>query len=188
MSRKPLYRDTWGFGAAGNGYPGAFPRGLINKIRKKWWKQKRLWLFSGSHKDSDGVTIDIKPENRPDIVADCEQLPIKDECFTFVMADPPYSEPEAQKMYNLPYCNMLKVMNEAARVCAPGGNLILLHRMITFNHPEDNIHFKRMIIKAIVGVYRLGGWSNMRALGVWEKHRQLELTYPIPANNGNNNI
>ncbi len=44
-----------------------------------------------------------------------------------------------------------------------------------FNHPAQNQHWKRMIIKGVVGVYTIGGWTNMRALSVWEKHGQLEL-------------
>ncbi len=169
-----IYRAVWGLGPPNNGYPGAFPRGLISRIRKRWWGKKRLWLFSGSFKDPEGITVDIKPELRPDVVADCQYLPFKDESFDFVMLDPPYSEEEAQRLYNLPYCNMLKVMNEAARVCRSGGYVLLLHRLIPFHHPENGPHFRRLIVKAIIAVYMIAGWTNIRALTVWEKYSSLE--------------
>ena len=100
-------------------------------------------------------------------------MPFDDETFDFVMLDPPYSEEEAMKLYGLPYCNMLKVMNEAARVCQPGGNVVLLHRLIPFYHPHDNTHYKRLNVVATVGVYTIAGWTNMRALTVWRKQETL---------------
>ncbi len=174
ITPKAIIRDVWGLGVPNNGYPGAFPKGLIKRIKRKWWGKKRLWLFSGSFKDPDGVHVDINPDVKPDVVADCEYLPFKDEQFDFIMLDPPYSEQEAKRLYNLPYCNMLKVLNEAARVCKSGGYVILLHRLVPFNHPEDGPHFKRLIVKAIIGVYTISGWSNMRALTVWEKYNCLD--------------
>jgi len=172
MTQKPIYRDVWGLGP-GSGYPGAFPRGLINHVKKRWWGNRRAWLFSGSFKDNDGITIDIKPELRPDCIANCEQLPFADESFDFVFLDPPYSEKEAQEKYGLRYINLLKVMNESSRVCEPGGTLILLHRMIPFYHPRSNEHYKQMELQAIVGVYTIAGWTNMRALTVWRKRENL---------------
>ena len=169
-----IFRDVWGLGPSSGGYPGSFPRGLIKKIRRRWWGKKRVWLFSGGFKDSEGVTVDIKPSVKPDIVADCEQLPIKSGCFDFVMLDPPYSEKEAMELYQLAYINLLRVMNEAARICAPEDRVILLHRLVPFHHPGQNSDWKRMIVKAIIGVYTIAGWTNMRALTVWEKHRTLE--------------
>ena len=174
MTQKPWFRDVWGLGPPSNGYPGAFPRGLINRIKKRWWKENRLWLFSGSYKDSEGITVDINAGLKPDIVTNCEQLPFKDESFDFVMIDPPYSEEEAMKLYNLPYINLLKVMNEAARVCSTAGYVLLLHRMIPFYHPESNIHKKRLKVIATVGVYTIAGWTNMRALTVWRKQETLK--------------
>lgn len=174
MTQLPMFRDVWGLGPPMNGYPGAFPRGLINRVKRRWWSPNRLWLFSGSYKDSAGITVDINPSVNPDILCNCERLPFSDDAFDFVFLDPPYSEEEAKRLYNLPYINLLKVMNEAARVCAAGGHVILLHRMIPFYHPEDNIHYKRLKVQAVVGVYTIGGWTNMRALTVWRKQETLE--------------
>lgn len=174
MSQLAIYRDVWGLFPANKGYPGAFPQGLINKIRKKWWGQKRLWLFSGSFKDKEGVMIDIKKEVNPSIVANCEDLPFKDEIFDFIMIDPPYSEKESKELYNLPYCNIIKVMNEASRVCRPGGYVLLLHRLLTFYHPSETIHKKRLQLQGIVGVYVVAGYSNIRALSIFRKNESLD--------------
>lgn len=181
MTQKPYFRDVWALGPSSNGYPGAFPRGLINQIKLRWWGQKRLWLFSGSFKDSEGTTVDIKPELGPDVVANCEELPFEDNSFDFVMLDPPYSEQESKDLYGLPYVSMVKVMNEASRVCKPGGYVLLLHRIIPAIHPQFNKHFKRCKIKAVVGIFTIAGMSNIRALTVWQKQGELVLEEPLVA-------
>jgi len=142
--------------------------------RKGYWGSNRLWLFSGSLKDRSGTTVDINPETKPDIVANCEQLPLDDESFDFVMLDPPYSELEARRLYDLDYCNIPRVMNEAARVCEPGGLVALLHRLIPWQIPVENAHKKRLCPIAIVGVCTIGGYTNIRALSVWRKRETLE--------------
>ena len=131
-------------------------------------------MFSGSFKDPDGITIDIKPECSPDIVADCQQLPLQDESFDFILLDPPYSEAEARALYNIPYFSLTKVMNEASRVCEPGGIVVLLHRIVPAMHPNENGHKKRMIMEANIGVFTMSGYSNMRACTVWKKQHSME--------------
>lgn len=175
MSQMPYFRDVWVLGPSSNGYPGAFPRGLINKIRLKWWGQKRLWMFSGSFKDPGGTTVDIKPELKPDVVSDCERLDLPDNTFDFVMLDPPYSEAEARELYDLPYCSLPKVMNEAARVVKPGGLVLLLHRIVPMRHPSENQHKKRLKLCGLVGICTITGYTNMRALSVWRKTEQLSI-------------
>lgn len=175
MSELPeYYRDIWCCGPSNNGYPGAFPRGLINKIRRHWWGENRLWLFSGSYRPEKGLfdkdtTVDIKPELEPDIVANCEMLPFKDNSFDFVMADPPYSEQESRDLYGLPYASMIKVLNEMRRVCKPGGYNLFLHRLVPMIHPDFKIKFTTKDIRGIVGVFTIAAMSNIRALTVWQK-------------------
>lgn len=173
FSKNSLFRDVWGLGVPNAGYPGAFPQGLIPRIKRRWWGQKRLWLFSGSFKDPLGTTVDIKPELEPDYICNCEELPFEDESFDFVMADPPYSKEEAKKLYNLPYVNVPKTMNEMARVCKPEGHVLFLHRLIPWYFPTDNAHVKRLRPVAIIGVYTLAGYTNIRALTIWRKHETL---------------
>jgi len=174
VSQRPYYRDIWALPNPITGYPGAFPRGLVNKIKRKWWGKKRLWMFSGGHKDPSGTTIDIKPEVEPSIIADCSNLEmIPDGEYDFVMLDPPYSEAEAKELYNLPYVSVLDALSEAFRVCADGGHVLLLHRLIPETHPKIQAHGQRMKIVGIVGVYTFGGVSNIRALTIWRKNNGL---------------
>lgn len=167
------FRDVWALGPNDTGYPGGFPRGLVDGIKRRWWGTDRLWLFSGSFKDPAGITLDIKPEAKADVRCDASTLPFVDESFDFVMADPPYSEQEARDLYDLPYFNIVAVLNEMARVCRPGGHILFLHRIYPGAHPRFNHHFSRLELTAIVGIITTNGLTNMRALSVFEKTREL---------------
>jgi SAM-dependent methyltransferase len=175
--QKPYFRDIWALGPSSNGYPGAFPRGLITRIKKKWWGNNRLWLFSGSFKDSrNGITLDINKELNPDICGNCEVIPFKNNSFDFVMADPPYSEKESHELYNLPYVNIIKTLNEMIRVCKPGGNVLFLHRLVPAIFPGLNLSKKTQLI-GVVGVFTIAGLSNIRALTIFKKRGELKQEY-----------
>lgn len=177
MSQWHYKRDIWALGPPQQkpSYPGAFPRGLLSRLKKNgWWGEKRLWLFSGSFRDPTGTTVDINPAVKANYIANCEELPFVDEAFDFVMLDPPYSEKEALELYNMPYFNIVKVMNKAARVCKAGGFVVLLHRLIPSHHPQENSHKKRLKLEAIIGVFTIAGYSNIRALVVWRKMQSIE--------------
>ena len=146
---------------------------MIPRIKERWWGKKRLWLFSGSFKDPEGTTVDVKPELQPDIIANCENVPVPDNSYDLVVADPPYSAEEAQLLYGLDYCSMVKVCNEMARICRPGGHVLLLHRLVPAVHPHFSKEFKRLKLVGIVGVFTIAGLSNMRALTVWRKQETI---------------
>ena len=173
MTQKPYYRDIWCLGT-GKGYPGAFPRGLVKLVLKRWNGKKKLMLFSGSFHDRGWDTVDIRPELQPTFAMNAEHLPEEwTDKYDLVFADPPYSEHEARLFYDLPYFNIVKVINEMARVTKEGGHMIFLHRLIPQNFPGDNTHFKRMRLAAVVGVFTIAGYSNIRALTVWRKMETL---------------
>lgn len=176
MSQKPYFRDVWMLGTPNTHYPGSFPRGLVQMVQRRWWGQKRLWMFAGVHKDAGQTTVDIKPELKPSVVANCEVLPFADESFDFVFVDPPYSKEESEALYSLPYCSIPKVLNEMARVTRAGGYALFLHRLIPLRYPIFSPHFKRLEIVGLVGIATLGGFSNIRALTVWRKRGKLEGT------------
>jgi SAM-dependent methyltransferase len=173
MAQLPIFKDVWFVGPPTNGYPGAFPEGFIKMVRSRWWGKNRLWMFSGSYQDKDAVTVDLNPEVLPSIVADCQDLPLDDERFDFVMADPPYSEQEARDLYNMDYCSMVKVLNEAARVCKPGGHVLIFHRLFPTCHGGHNQHARRLQLAGAVGVITTSGYSNIRSLSVWRKREVL---------------
>ena len=170
--QKKYYRDVWALGPSNTGYPRAFPRGLIPKIKRKWWGQKRLWLFSGTFQDSSGITVDIKKELKPLVIANCENLPFKSNSLDFIMADPPYSKEESQELYNLPYVNVIKTLNEMIRVCKPGGHILFLHRLVPQVFPGLRLS-KDTNCMAVIGIFTISGMVNIRALSVFRKRNTL---------------
>lgn len=171
---KHYFKDVWCLGPSYGNYPGAFPRGLMNAFLKRWNGTRKLMLFSGSFKGKGWTTVDIKPELEPDFCIDTQKLPEDwTEKFDLVFADPPYSEQEAADMYGLPYINLAKVVNEMARVTSSGGHMALIHRLVPQVFPGDTVHFKRMKIVGVIGIYTMSGYSNIRALTVWRKSEAL---------------
>ena len=172
--RNPYYRDIWALFPPNQGYPGAFPKGLIKQVKKKWWGNKRLWLFSGSFKDNlSGITYDFKRELNPNVSGTCETLPFKNESFDFVFADPPYSKEESMDLYGLPYVNIIKTLNEMIRVCKPGGHILFLHRLVPTVFPKLKLS-SHCSLKGVVGVYMIAGMSNMRALTIYQKNYNMD--------------
>lgn len=167
------YRDLWILGpGVSNGCPGAFPSGFIPRIRKmRWWGTRRLWLCAGGFKDPGGIGIDIRLEVRPTILGDATRLPIADSTFDFVLADPPYSEEEARKLYGTGYPSGVKMAQEAFRVLKPEGLFLLLHRM-TFGQTESRI--PPMMLVGLVGIVKDVRWGNIRVLTVLRKQHTLQ--------------
>ena len=128
-----------------------------------------MWVCSGGF--HDGVTVDIKREVKPRIIASGESLPIRSDRFDFVFLDPPYSEAEAKEMYGTAYPNPFKLLKEAWRVTKDGGHVLFLHRLIPGS--MKGLPMRSQNVVAIVGVARVGAWSNMRALTVFRKPEQL---------------
>ena len=175
MSQRPYYRDVWACGMSNSRYPGAFPTDFIDKVRRKWWGQRRLWLFSGSFVDPNGVMIDCKSNAvvKPTVQSDCTMLPFLDESFDFILADPPYSEEEADRLYGVPYFSIVALMEEMIRVCRPGGAILLLHRLIPEYWPSKKRSFDLIYLEGVVGVFTMRGISNIRALTAWRKTGRL---------------
>ena len=165
------YRDVWILGPASNDCPGSFPRGFVNAVKRKWWGQKRLWVCSGGFHDPSGICVDIRSDMEPTVFADACALPFPSSSFDFVLADPPYSEAEAESLYGLPYLSMTKCINEMIRVCKPGGRVLLLHRLIPGANSQTDTG--KMEVEAVVGVGVLGAWANIRALTVFRKRHEL---------------
>lgn len=93
---------------------------------------KVLHLCSGSV--ITGVRVDIRPERKPDIVADCRKVPLPDGSFDFILADPPYSEDYARQLYgtgdNYPLPG--QIVKEACRLLRPDGLFGLMHFQVPF--------------------------------------------------------
>lgn len=121
---------------------------------------KVLHLCSGSV--LTGTRVDIRPERKPDIVADCRAVPLPDGSFDFILADPPYSEEYARNLYgtadNYPLPG--QIVREAERLLRPDGLFGLMHFQVPFP-------IKGMKMLGVYGIsqgcgYAIKAWTLMK--------------------------
>jgi hypothetical protein len=140
-------------------YQGSYPLHFETKFKKFIGLSDYLHLFSGNAKT--GFKVDIKIENKPDLVADCHMLPFRDNIFDGVLADPPYSNDYAERLYKTPKLKPNKWIDEAVRVCKDGGIIGLYHIYWT---KRPNLCSYLGIITIVTRVYH-----NARILTIFKK-------------------
>lgn len=151
----------------GGGYPKGFVEWALGELGCDD-PSKVLHLCSGSM--LTGVRVDIRPEMKPDIVADARAVPLPDECFDYVMIDPPYSEEYAENLYGTGASYPLpgQLMREASRLTRPGGRIGFLH----FQVPMTRKPLRCVRVYGVTG----GAGFTIRAWSLFEKvHQQDEL-------------
>lgn len=109
---------------------GGYPKGFIKwacRMMECDDPDSVLHLCSGSV--LRGTTLDVREEKRPNVVADCRRTPFRDECFDYILIDPPYSKEYARNLYDTErvYPAPGVILREAARLLRPGGKVGLLH-------------------------------------------------------------
>ena len=142
----------------GGGYPLRFMEWALTEMGCAD-PDRVLHLCSGSV--LTGTTVDIRPSTDPDIVADCRNVPLPDESFDFVLAEPPYSAEYAQNLYGTGdhYPTPYQITKEASRLLRPGGKFGLLHTQVpTIRKP--------MKVVSVYGVtfgcgYAIRAWTLM---------------------------
>jgi len=106
-------------------YEGAYPLGFEKYIPKILQTNNFIHLFSGLAKT--GHRVDIKPEVKPDTIADCHNLPFPDNYFAGGMADPIYEQKFADKLYKQDLPKWSIWTKELVRVVKRGGLIAIMH-------------------------------------------------------------
>lgn len=122
---------------------GQYPKSLIPKLLP-WLRCERrevLHVCSGALPPGEGIRVDIRPEARPDILADGRRLPLPDGSVKAVMIDPPYTPQYARDLYGLDYPRPSQLLAEAARVVVPAGRIIFVHYLVPLP-PKGAHHIK----------------------------------------------
>lgn len=125
-------------------------------------RQDVVHLCSGSLPKGEGaLRVDIRPEAKPDLVADCSKLPLADGIAAAVMLDPPYSIEYARDLYNTDYPRPSALLAESCRIARPGAPIALLHFLVALPPPGATI-------EAMYGVVT-GPNYRIRAFTVYRK-------------------
>ena len=114
-------------------YYGGYPAGYLKRVRALFPdKRQVLHLFSGKVDTAifPGVTVDINPANKPDIVDDAHTLAkVQLESFDLVMADPAYSCEDSEH-YGTAMVNRNKVMQALGARLSPGSHVAWLDQVL----------------------------------------------------------
>lgn len=109
-------------------YYGAYPGSYLKRVNALFPEKKNVChLFSGSIPPGDYVRIDINPDNKPDIVADAENLKMKSR-FDIIYADPAYSVEDSEH-YGTVMVSRKKVFESCHPALEKKGHLVWLDQV-----------------------------------------------------------
>lgn len=142
-----------------------FPSRFLYNLKKEYniEDKKILQMFSGS--SNLGDTTDIRKESNADIIAKYDALPIKNETYDIVIADPPYtigfSQEWVSNMKNIP--KPKRILKEASRIVKKNGLIMILHIIVIPAYKEFNV--ERIALHPIL----CGPNNSIRVLNVFKK-------------------
>ena len=104
--------------------------------------KKVLHLFSGSLPPGDYVRFDCREELAPDVLGQAHDLSehFKPGQFDLILADPPYSNEDADR-YGSPMVNRNKVMQQCSSVVRSGGHLVWLDQVLPMYRKTTWLHW-----------------------------------------------
>ena len=142
-----------------NKYHGWYPLGFEKYLSEWLGTENYVHFFAGMAKT--GYRIDINPNVKPDLIADVQNLKqLKSNSYEAGMADPPYNEIFAKKLYNCEYPQWSKWTKELVRLVKPNGLIGIMQNYICpliTNCQYEKIFFIPTRIKQfpkIVTIYR----------------------------------
>jgi len=118
-------------------YPGCYPLHFERKLPEILETENYIHLFSGLSKT--GFRVDIRPEVSPDLISDVHNLPVEDNYFDGGMADPPYTEDFAERLYGTKYPTWSIWTKELVRVVKPNSRIGIMHNYIVPRLPNCNM-------------------------------------------------
>jgi hypothetical protein len=167
------YEDGWAYGvwflgnswAVKSGYYGGYPQGYLKRVRALFTDKRRvLHLFSGMVDVTQlpGDTVDIRPETKPTFLCNAhtlEGVPVED--YDLILADPPYSEEDADH-YGTPLVDRNKVVRVLAERMSPGAHLAWL------DQAQPMYRKDALKPEAAIGIVR-STMHRYRCLLVWRR-------------------
>lgn len=163
------------------GVLGMYPATFIRKILP-WLRCDRgevLHVCSGALPPGEGIRVDIRPEAKPDIVADGRSMPLPESSQAAVLIDPPYTEHYARELYGTDYPRPAHLLKEAARVVRHNGRIGIVHYIMP--NPPDGTRFVKCI-----GLSTGFGYP-MRAVTIYERQSRPLLDLASQAKPGGGN-
>lgn len=110
-----------------------------------------------------GITVDIRAELEPTIVADARAIPLPDASIEWIIADPPYTSVFHRELYSgspdtFPRPSAL--LREAARLLLPGGRVGMLHYLLPAQVP--GLRFERVYGVSFGFNFAMRAWTIYR--------------------------
>lgn len=142
-------------------YKGSFPLHFEKKLVRLLDNPTDILHPFGGHSEY-GFRIDLNSEVVPDSLADAHYLPFKSNHFGLVICDPPYNDKLSKEMYKTPKVKYKTYINEAVRVCKPGGFIASYHWVWT-TRPLNTEYYKIVVVLP-------GQWHRPRICCIYRKN------------------
>lgn len=110
-----------------------------------------------------GITVDIRAELEPTIVADARAIPLPDASIDWIIADPPYTGVYHRELYggsDETYPKPSQLLREAGRLLVPGGRVGFLHYLLPRQVPP--LRFDRVYGVTFGFNFSIRAWSIFR--------------------------